>query len=263
MSFWVLYDHIGKLMAVNLFCAAVFLPAMLIVQNVVANENMKATMLIAGPLLFAMLCVVLPMQQAGLTYMVRELIEKHDGSVKTFFVGVRKFGFRAVILGGLCGFISCCLLCSAWYYVAHLSGHWYWLGYGLSAASCWCMLFLLLCALIILPALIYMDRGILPTLKIAAALTLDNLRLLAGALFLTMCLLVLMLLPPVYFLFSFAPAAVLQCSLYEILSRRYAAIRVGKECGRIFSNRSTIDFGDNDDEYLCRGIRDALFPWKE
>jgi hypothetical protein len=263
MSFWVVYDHLGKLLLVNIF-AAIMLAAPVVAASAVLARNSQGYALIFA----ALLCVVpisvfLPLIQAGLVWMIKVLIEKHDGGVALFFVGMKRFGPRAAAIALLYLLLSACLLSSAWFYGIRMGARVPLVGYGLSAIALWTQFFLLMTAPLALPALIHKDQGVFATMKLAALLTLDNPFMALGLLAHITVLTLLAIMPPVFVFCSVAPIAALQGSAYELLSRKYAAIQAHKESGKDGKEKLVIDFGDDDDEYLCRGFRDLLFPWKD
>lgn len=263
MTFWVLYDHLGKLVLVNIFCAGMILTPLGIAHALLRQGLPAGSLVTAIILCIIAFGVVLPMVYAGLVFMVKELIERHDGSIKTFFAGIIHLGPRAILLAAIYVMMFACLLSSIWFYAFRLGGIAPLLGYGLSALALWIMCFLLLTATIALPALAYKNTNPFAALKMAALLTLDNPMYTVGLLVNVLVLSGLAIMPPIFVFFSFAPIAALQASAYEILSRKYAAIKAQAEQGVAAGKTIKIDFGDDDDEYLCRGIRDILFPWKD
>jgi len=263
MSFWVVYDHLGKLLFLNILSACCVVVPLLYALKVFADGNLHKTLFISFPITAITLVFTVPVIQVGLLWMLKEIIEKKDGSLKTYFMGIRLFGIRAACLGFVYVMSTICLLTSVWFYGARL-GKWSPLaGYGLSAIAAWVCLFLLLSSIMVLPSLVNKNAGIGGSMKIAAVLLIDNPLFMAGLAAHAFILLAFCIAPPVFLLFSFAPLAALQSSAYEMLSRKYAAITEhASKTGKI-DKSIAIDFGDENDEYLCRGFRDLLFPWKE
>ncbi|MCK5862252.1 MAG: hypothetical protein KAH38_07195 [Candidatus Hydrogenedentes bacterium] len=263
MSFWVFYDHLGKLLVVNFFSACCVLVPLLYAFHFFEIGDVQKVIWISFPVFLITVIFIIPLVQVGLLWMIKEIIEKRDGSLKTYFVGIRIFGLRAVGLGLIYVVCSMALLISVWFYAIRLGGHLPLVGYGLSALAGWMGLLLSLSALLVLPALINKNVGIGGAIKMAVVLLLDNPLFIIGVAVHGVVLLLFCVVPPVFLFLSFAPLAALQGSAYEILSRKYAAFQAHvTETGGI-DKSVTIDFGDEDDEYLCRGFRDLLFPWKE
>ena len=263
MSFWVVYDHLGKLLIVNILSACCVLLPLLYALRVYADGNLQKTVLISLPITAITLVCTVPVVQVGLLWMLKEIIEKRDSSLKTYFVGIRLFGIRAACLGFVYVMSTICLLTSVWFYGVRLGDRSPFIGYSLSAIAGWVWLFLLLSAMMVLPSLVNKNASIGGSMKIAAVLLIDNPLFMTGLAAHALILLAFCIAPPVFLLFSFAPLAALQGSAYEMLSRKYAAIQEhAAKTGKI-DKSIVIDFGDGNDEYLCRGFRDLLFPWKE
>ncbi len=263
MTFWVYYDHLGKLLVANLVCVCALLVPIAFAHAAFVHGELGSVLWVSMPLVVIACVVLLPILHVGLLWLIKELLETRDGSLKTFFAGMRKFGGRAVVLAILFGLTSLFLLSSIWFYGARISASWPLMGYTLSAAAAWAQLLLLLMATLTPPALVNKDAGVFNALKMALVLVVDN-PVFAFMLFVHAALLMAFsLFPPVLLFCSFAPLAALQGSAYEILSRKYAAIRTWRTEGQTADKPMDIDFGDDNDEYLCRGFRDLLFPWKE
>jgi hypothetical protein len=262
MSFWVFFDHLGKLLLANLLSAFLVFAPLLLAQAALSTGFPVISFGIGISLILFSLFVGLPLAQSGLIALVKELIDKHDGDLWLFFRGMRKFMLRVATVNMVYGFLVICLVSSVVFYGYRLgSGHPF-LGYGLSALALWTLIFSVLSALFVAPAVIYKDADIFSAIKLALKLVVDNPLFCAGLLLNMLILGAACIMPPVLLCFSFAPAAVLQCSAYEILSRKYKYLNSRDKEEKNHSLLRQIDFGDEDDEYLCRGIRDLLFPWK-
>lgn len=261
MAFWVLYDHLGKLLLVNVMCTlALILPGGLACAAFMTGD--PGVMLYVGmPVLAVALGVVLPVGCAALAHMIKELIDTRDGSVSTFFSGVKRFFWRASGIGVLYLAAACCLGTSVWFYPSRLGDSLPWLGYALSAAALWCLVFTGLTTLLVFPALTQKNGGVLSTMKLSALLVLDNPFFVLGLAINALIWATFSLLPPVFMLLSMAPLMTLVSSGYEMLSRKYAAMAAQQAAGAGIQKR-TMDYNDETDDYLNRGFRDFLFPWK-
>lgn len=243
MAFWVTYDHVGKLILANIvWFLGVAVPA-------AAGWAALGVSPAVALLLFAVsLGVVHPALTVGIAHMVKTLIETRDGSLGDMFRGIRLYGRRAAAIGllYLLGIVS--LTTSMWFYAAKLRDSLPWLGFGLSALAAWALVFALLTALMVVPALVQKKAGALATVKLAAALVLANpffaLGLAAQVLGFTVVSVVFTPLVPLLY---GSAVVVLITSAYEMLARKYAADEAPS---------------DEDDDYLNRGFRDFLFPWK-
>lgn len=253
MAFWVSFDHLGKLVAANLLTMlAAFAPVSAVFALGRGLDGPVFLGLLAGAAVAGTLAAAAGL--AGMTAMLRELIDKKDGSLSLFFEGVRRHAVRAALLALAALFAAACLLVSAWYYAARFGASHPALGYGLSALALWCLVLLGLALLALPPALVFRGAGMGASVKLAALLVLDNPLFYAGVGVHALLLAVTALLaPPVLMLFSLAPLAALMASAYEMLSRKYARARDGGQ---------KLDFDDQNDDYLNRGLRDLIFPWK-
>ena len=94
MAFWVTYDHAGKLLLANLVVSvSVALPLMFGAAAYMTHDAVLIT-LFAAPLLFLAFCAVMPVMAAGMAHMVKEIIDTHDGSLRTLFEGIRLYWRR-------------------------------------------------------------------------------------------------------------------------------------------------------------------------
>ncbi len=261
MTFWICYDHLGKLVAANLIAMAAALPFLMALYSGLATGEPGVAAAVALPAGLMLAGFVLPVSGAGMAAMVKEFIDTKDGSLRTFFGGARRFGPKAAGLGVLYTFAGSCLAVSAWFYAARFGESAPWLGYGLSALAAWCLALLLLSVLLAAPALVQKGGGIGETAKLCVLLALANPFFCFSLAMYCLVWAGLSLAPPVLLLFSLAPVTVLVSSGYEMLARKYASIEAhAAEHGS--GGRPKIDFHDEDDDYLNRGFRDFLFPWK-
>jgi uncharacterized membrane protein YesL len=153
-----------------------------------------------------------------------------------------------------------CLATSAWFYATRLGGTAPLLGYALSALALWCLAFLAVTALFAAPAVVQRKASWLATLKTAALLVLANPLLTLGlAAQIAAVTAVAVLVPPVLIFLYGAMVIVVMSAAYELLAREYAAMANGS-AGEAPAGARNID--DSQDDYLNRGLRDALFPWK-
>ncbi|HNR30745.1 MAG TPA: hypothetical protein PKI11_07630 [Candidatus Hydrogenedentes bacterium] len=252
MTFWVVYDHLGKLLIVNVCCAVVLLGPVMLGLGALLGRDLAGALYVGLPLFGLTFGVLWPVLAAGLAHMVKELIETRDGTVGAFFAGLRLYGLRAAGMGLCLLFAACCLAGSAVFYAYRLRERAAWLGYGLSALALWGLLFVLLVSIMAMPALVQKRAGVFATLKLSALLVLDNPLFLLGLAPYFVLLAVASLAPPAFAFLTPAVSVVLASSAYEMLSRKYAAIEARRE----------VDFRDAEDDYLNRGLRDFLFPWK-
>jgi len=256
MAFWVTYDHLGKLLLANLFCALILLVPGYVAYAAALRGDPAAALLAGVGVAVLTLGVLLPVMAAGLAHLAKELIDTRDGSLRTFFTGMRRYAGRAAGLGLVYVLAAGCLVTSVWFYASRLGARIPWLGYALSALALWGLVFAGLTALLCIPALVQKGGGVWSTVKLSGLLVLDNPLFCVGLAIHVAILGVFCLLPPVFLLLSMAPVMVLLSSGYEMLARKYAALEARGGAG------TEPAFDEDTDDYLNRGFRDFLFPWK-
>jgi len=261
MAFWVTYDHLGKLLLLNFLCALVLVMPLGMASAALATGDALLMLPVVLPLALLAFCVALPVACAGMAHFMKILIEKRDANLSDFFWGVRRYALRAVGVATVFLAALACLITSAWFYAAQLGATLPWLGYALSALALWCLIFAGMASLLVMPALVQKNAGVFATWKLCMLLVLDNPFFCIGltlymALFSAFCL-----LPPIFICFSIAPMMALSASAYEMLSRKYAAVAAAHASG-VATGAANFNFRDEEDDYLNRGIRDFLFPWK-
>ena len=255
IAFWVTYDHLGKLIVVSLIWSA---PAFFLASLgaiVLASQSGPANPLLPIVLTLIVLCIALPPLSAGICELIKELLDTRDGSLATFWKGIRQHGLKSMAIGFIYLIAITCLTTSIAFYAWKLHDTMPLLGYGLSALSFWCLIFVLLSAQYALPALIQKKGGVAETIKLSAVLVLDNPFMSIGlALNLVTVTVLVILIPPAFFFIYGSVTCVLSMSSYEILTRKY-----GRE-----NPDEPIDHKkmDEQNDYLNRGFRDFLFPWK-
>ncbi|NIA14130.1 MAG: hypothetical protein GWP08_08615 [Nitrospiraceae bacterium] len=265
-----MYDHLGKLILANLvWSLSVLLPGAVCLTAISTGD--RGILLVVGvPSAFLTFAVAMPVVTVGLVYMVKGLIETRDGSVMDLFRGIRLYWRRAVGVGVAYVLAAVCLLVSAWFYPVKLQDTARWLGYGIGAVALWGLLFLGLTAMLVLPALVQKRTGFRETLRLTALLVLDNPLFCAGLALQMLVLAGLSVIPPLFFFLTGAAGAVLASSAYEMLARRYVLIEINE--GRapatdkhldVISKDGAFVFDEETDDYLNRGFRDFLFPWKD
>lgn len=246
MWFWVTYDHLGKLLLLN---AALMLPCALLTGMALVLPPMPALLLLA--LLYA---AAVPGGLAALGHTARALIETHEADLRTMAEGFRRYFLPGALVGLLLNAAIAASLAGAWYYLTVLARPTPLYAYALAALCLWCGAMAAAVQFHTLAALAQQRAGLRAALRTGLLLTADNPLTTAALLLNFLGLAALATLPPAYVCFSIAPMAMLQAAAYEILSRYYAA--------PIVDGRRTPNFRDGEDDYLNRGFRDFLFPWK-
>jgi hypothetical protein len=258
MAFWVAYDHLGKLILANLvsfaLCAAPLIAAMAAAPHL--SDRAFPGVLIAACAASFTACFACA---SALAWMVRGLIETRDGAVGAFFTGLRRFGLRGAALGLCYLFAAACLLSSVWFYASRVGAEYPVVGYGLSAVAFWAAVLLMLTVPAAVPAMVHRRLGPFGAVRLAALLVAGNPLFFAGvAAYSALIAGVAAAVPVLLACFGLAPVVVLHCAAYEMLARKYAAV----EAARASGGPVQVDFDDANDDYLNRGFRDLLFPWK-
>ena len=273
MTLWVMYDHLGKLVLINvMWMVALLIPGTLAFVAFMSGD-VPLALYVGIPLVLLMCGAILPVSFAGIAHLIKLLIETRDGSLRDFFTGMRVYGLRAIGLSLVYGVAMVCLLVSIWFYSAKLRDTLPWLGFALSAIALWVLVFVGLSAIYAIPALVQKKGGVGTTLKLAAMLVLDNpmFSIALGIQFIVLAS--FSMIPFVLFLVTGSLAMVMATSAYEMLARRYAAVEAamteanaaGVNVSRkmiISKARAISEEEYAQDEYLNRGFRDFLFPWK-
>jgi hypothetical protein len=263
MAFWVIYDHLGKLILASLLWSLpVAVPAFIAVSAFGTGD--PGVQLVMGvPALILAFGVVLPVMSVGLANLAKELIETKDGSISDMFRGVRLFWRRAIGVGFSYLIVLICLTTSTWFYATKLQDSIPWLGYGISALSLWGVIFVLLTSLLVMPTLVQKKANTLETLKLTCLLVLDNPLLTVGiAVQVVAITATAVFLTPVLFFLYGGVVIVLVSSAYELLARKYASLEPVSDQYVTAPKRSETVVEDEEDDYLNRGFRDFLFPWK-
>lgn len=185
------------------------------------------------------------------------------------FIGYSVLYCRAAAVGSLGLLAGISLLVSVWFYAVRLDDTVPWLGYAISALALWCLVFLGLMSMFVFPALVQKKVGTLETLRVTALVVLDNPVFSVGLAVQLVVWCVIAVVPLATVLLSGSAAVVLISSAYEMLSRKYAAALLDRNPGMMPDRpihaaikNGVLVFDDEKDEYLNRGLRDFLFPWK-
>lgn len=253
MAFWIFHDHLGLLLIVNfIWAVGVAAPIAIALPPLFAGD-FALTFVVGAPAIYIALFLLNPVLGVGIAQLVKTFINTRDGSLSDFFIGIRRFGLRAAFLGLCYAIATIALGTSTWFYASKLQASVPFLGFAISALALWCLAMLGLMSLFALPALVQRKTGVFATIRLTALLAFANPSLALGiALQCLMLSIVTALLLPLFF-FGFGAAIVcIQSAAYELLSRKYAA-----------KDDTAARTDDANDDYLNRGFRDLIFPWKQ
>ncbi len=249
MTFWLVHDHLALLIAVNLvWAAAAGIPGSIAAAALLLEPPAWFAAFVFAGLAFGAGHAVCT---ASIAHVAKQCIECRDSSWHDLAAGVRMYALRAIGLGCLLYLVMVCLGISIWFYPARLGEAYPALAYALAALAFWALVFVQLCGPYVFPALVQKRKGPLATLKLSAAIVLARpvfsvlLALQAAGIFVLG-----IAMPPAMIFLCGSVAAVMASAAYELLARDIA-----RGQGRDIPP-------DEDDDYLNRGLRDFLFPWK-
>ncbi|MBM3288545.1 MAG: hypothetical protein FJY92_00190 [Candidatus Hydrogenedentes bacterium] len=253
MAFWIFHDHLGALLIANLIWAtAVAIPIGIALPPLFAGD-LELGIVLGIPAVYLSLFLLNPVLGVGIAHMIKTAIDTRDAGIGDFFAGVRLYGFRAAALGLCYAIAALALGTSAWFYAAKLQSTYPLIGYGISALAVWLLALVGLTAQFTLPALVQRKAGTFATLRLTALLVLANPGLCIGiAVQCLMITIVVAVLLPLFFAGYGAAFLCIPSAAYELLARKYAV-------GGLAA--SPVD--DASDDYLNRGLKDLLFPWKQ
>ncbi len=267
MAFWVTFDHVGMMLVVNFLGMALILPASCLGYWTLAVGGWSAFLWVGVPVLLLGWAVCLPIWAAAVAHMLKECLDTREGSLRTFLEGLRLFSGVASRLGLMLAGILVLLAANVWFYAVKVGQSVPWVGYGLSAVALWAWVVVVLATVFAFPALVQKRAGAWATVKLSLLLVLDNpVFSVFVALGVVMCM-AFGVFPPALLLFSIAPGVVWVSCAYEMLSRKYASIeaqRADEAAGALHRTwRQRLVDWDAKDDYLNRGFRDLLFPWRQ
>ena len=257
MAFWVGYDHLGKWLLINMLIVLSLFTGSGIIVLISTFE--LAGLLLAMPLFLGMLIWFFASILA-VTFMIKELIEQRDVTLRHFLCGLQQSFRKRIVCCFMHIFIGICIIFAVYFYTAIIGASIPWLGYTLSVLAIWAIAFWGLITLILPPALTWKSEGYWAVLKLCALLVLDNPVFMLGLLLASFILATLALMPPMVLLFSVVPQVILVTCAYEVLSRKYALLEALPENRK--RRLRLEDWKDEEDDFLNRGIRDIIFPWK-
>ncbi len=254
-SFWISYDHLGKLVVANVlwFCSS-FGPIIIaasVAQHLDAGARARTLILTAG---VAFSLLTLPNASAGMLHFTSLLVLKHDAQIKDVFRGIRRYFVQATLFSLLALIVWVVLAANIVFYWTVVGPKNFWLAAVLGGITIWIFAFYNLMLVYVLPLLVQRHSGVLETFKLAALLTLDNVRMSFG-LYLSLVTIVLLscfTLVGIIFIPAGVGGVVLNTG-YKQLVRRYEQ----KE-----RERAGLEPLEEEDEYAGRGLRDILKPWE-
>jgi uncharacterized membrane protein YesL len=191
-ALWCVYDHLGLLIVLNLIWLALLVPV-----------------------------VTAPAATAALFDTARRMAHRESVGVRQYFRSFRSLFLPALFVGLFSGVIGFLLWLGIDFY-SHLGGTMRYPGFLLAALLVWLGVLVALLHAHLLPVLTHGERRLLPVLRTAALLTLDNLAFTVGILVQTLALTALCILTGAgLFLVAGSLQAVLLTSGHRELLRKY------------------------------------------
>jgi len=254
-SFWISYDHLGKLVAANvlwfLLCFGPMILAASIAQHVDPGARARTLVLGIG---VALSCLTLPSASGGMAHFTSLLVLKHDAQINDIFRGIRRYSVQSILCSLLAVIVWGVLATNIVFYWTVVGPKNFWLAAVLGGITIWIFAFYNVMLVYVPPLLVWRRAGVFGIFKLAALLTLDNVRLSFG-LYLSLIAIILLscfTLVGIIFLPAGVSGVVLNTGYKQLVGRYEQQER----------ERSGLEPLEQDDEYSGRGLRDILKPWE-
>jgi len=254
-SFWISYDHLGKLVVANvLWFFLSFGPIILgasIAQHV--DPEARARTLVLS-ICVALSILTLPSASGGILHFTSLLVLKHDARISDIFRGIRRYFVQSTLCSLVAVIVWGVLGANIVFYWRVIGPRNFWLAAILGGITMWIFAFYNVMLVYVPPLLVQRHGGVLGTFKLAAVLTLDNVRMSFGLYVSVMAIVLLscFTLVGVIFLPAGVSGVVLNTG-YKQLVRRY------EQKERELAGLEPLE---EEDEYSGRGLRDILKPWE-
>ncbi len=254
-SFWISYDHLGKLVMANAIWFLLSFGAIILATSIARyagwSQQARSLILASG---FAVSLVTVPSVSAGMIHLTSLIVQNKDAEIKDLFQGMRRHFGRSVALGLVSLVVWAMLAGNIIFYARVIGPRNFWLGVTLGGVAIWMFAFYNVMLVYFAPLIVHRTAGPLGTFKIAALLTLDNLRLSSGLYISVWVIVLLACLTGVGIIFLMAGlSGVLLNVGYGELARRYE---------RKHREKAGLEPLEEEDEYAGRGLRDILKPWE-
>jgi len=254
-SFWISYDHLGKLFMANAIWFSLSFGAIILAASIARytgwSQSARSLILASG---FAASLVTVPSVSAGMIHFTSLLVQKKDAEIKDLFQGMRRNSGRSVALSLLATVVWAVLAANIMFYARVIGPRNFWLGVILGGMAIWMFAFYNVMLVYFAPLTVHRTAGPLGTFKLAALLTVDNLRLSSGLYLSVWVIILLACLTGVGIIFLMAGlSGVLVNVGYGELARRYE---------RKHREKAGLEPLEEEDQYAGRGLRDILKPWE-
>ncbi len=239
MTFWVLYDHLGHFIVLNLLTMLPLAALLWLSQNSPISSAMLNLVAIV---------IYTSVVTAGQLNLVNVLLSGGAFEYRHLWNGMGRFGLATLLLGVIAALALVVCGVGLWFYGGVLAFTYPMPGIILAQCCASALALLLMAVFFALPSLPSRSVGTLGALRIGLALVAGH-PVVSLGLLITVCIYaVFMITPPGAALLSTVPLVVLASCAYELLARYHGGDQDIRE--------------DEEDDYLNRGFRDFLFPWK-
>ena len=254
-SFWISYDHLGKLVLANAIWFSLSFGAIILATAIAGyagwSRSARSLIVVSG---FAVALVTVPSVSAGMLHFTSLLAQKRNAEIKDLFQGMRRNFGRSVALSLLAIIVWAALAVNIIFYARVIGPINFWLAAILGGIAIWMFAFYNVMLVHFAPMIVHTTGGLFGTFKLAALLTLGNVRLSSGLYMSVWVIILLACLTGVGIIFLVAGlSGVLLNVGYGELARR---------CEQKRRENAGMKPLEEEDEYAGRGLRDILKPWE-
>lgn len=252
MSFWIWYDYMGTYFVINLFlmCPMVFLTLFLF-----SNWGKLST------LFYIFICCVM-----GLYFFVANvfvsaftsaILESREGLKERLFYALKIVVCKSIPVGVLFLLLSFILIINVWFYVSKKFFYSLCANYILTGLFVWLGIFTVIALLWIIPSVSFKKISFWKYVYWGYILFLANPYFSFQVFFCYTILCLFNVFPLFFFFVGMVIPSIFLTSAYEILSRKYEAIR---SLGDKVEEYQI--YKDEEDEFLNRSWEHLIKPWK-
>ena len=253
--FWVSYDNLGKLIGASAIWFLLSFGAIIVaapVAQYAGPAGLVPSLIVASGI--AVSLAIAPSATAGVAHFTALLVDRKDARIADIFQGMRTYYVKATILGLVAILGWTVLTVNIIFYARVMGTRNFWLAAVLGGITIWMFVFYNVMLVYSLPLLVRKKARIAGTFKLAALLTLDNVRISFGLYLSVLVVVFLSVFTGVGAIFLMAGlCGVLVNMGYKELVKRYARIERAK---------AGLEPLEEEEEHAGRGLRDILKPWE-
>ena len=254
-SFWISYDHLGKLVVANVIWFSLsfgtIILAASIAQYLGPSARVRSLILASG---LAVSLVTVPSASAGILHFTSLLVLRKNAEIGDVFRGIRRYFGKFVLLSLLGIVVWIVLAANVVFYWKVIGPRNFWIAALLGGITIWMFVFYNVMLVYFSPLLVQGNTGVLGTFRLAALLTLDNVRLSFGLYVSLLAVVLLSCFTGVGIIFLAAGLSGVIVNVgYGQLVRRYEQEE---------REKAGLEPLDESEDYANRGLRDILRPWE-